>query len=249
VRRDPGKGKHLSIAVFLGLLLISSCAGFGKVSEKTGSGEIVFDEEFHTFGKVTEGDVVSHTFGFVNNGPGAVRLVKTKTSCGCTTTKASLKEYASGERGELTVTLDTQDKHGIVVKTIDIFLENGASEFVSVSIMAELVPPPHPVVENRTAITRNPKCKSCHLDSGVGQKAGYLYHRICGQCHGTRGKGGSAMALSGEEFQERVTDDYLENVIVHGLTDQGMPPYVEAVSPPLTKEQVDSLIGYLRSLR
>jgi cytochrome c5 len=249
VRSDLGEGRQLFLAVFLGLLLISSCAGFGKVSEKTGKGAIVFDDEYHSFGKVTEGEVVSHTFGFINEGPGAVRLVKTRTSCGCTTTEASLKEYAPGERGELTVTLDTQDKHGIVVKTVDIYLENGPSEFISVSIMAELVPPPHPVVENRLAITNNPKCKSCHLDSGVGQKGGYLYHRICVQCHGTRGKGGAAVALSGKEFQERVTDDYLKNTIVHGLGDLGMPPYVEGVSPPITEEQVDSLIEYLRSLR
>lgn len=246
---NSGGWRRFSLPVLIGLLLLSSCAGLGKISENGDKGTIVFDNEYHTFGKITEGDVVSHTFGFINNGPGPIRLVKTRTSCGCTTTEASLKEYAPGERGELTVTLDTHDKHGIVVKTIDIFLENGPTEFTSVSIMAELIPPPHPVVEDRLAITKNPKCKLCHLDSGVGQKGGYLYHRICVQCHGSRGKGNSATALSGKEFQERVSDDYLNNVIAHGLNDRGMPPYVEGVSPPLTEEQVDSLISYLRSLQ
>jgi len=244
-----GRGGRLFLPVIIGVILISSCAGFSKVSKTSGKGEIVFDNEYHSFGKVTEGDVVSHTFGFINNGPGVIRLVKTRSTCGCTTTKGALKEYEPGERGEITVTLDTQDKHGIVVKTIDILLENGETEFVSVSIMAELIPAPHPVVENRLTITSNPKCKSCHLDSGVGQKGGYLYHRICVQCHGTRGKGGAAVALSGKEFQERISDGDLRNVIRHGLADQGMPPYVEGVSPPLTENQVDSLVKYLRSLQ
>ena len=249
MRPDLLRRSRFLIAVFFGIILISSCAGFGKVSKTSGKGEIVFDNEYHSFGKVTEGEVVSHTFSFINNGPGSIRLVKTRSTCGCTTTKGALKEYEPGERGEITVTLDTQDKHGIVVKTIDIFLENGPTEFVSVSIMAELVPAPHPVVENRLTITSNPKCKSCHLDSGVGQKGGYLYHRICVQCHGTRGKGGAAVALSGKEFQERISDDYLKKVIKYGLVDQGMPPYVEGVSPPLAEDQVDSLVKYLRSLQ
>ena len=39
MRPDPGKGRHFYLAVFLGLLLVSSCAGFGKVSEKAGKGD------------------------------------------------------------------------------------------------------------------------------------------------------------------------------------------------------------------
>ncbi len=234
-------------------LAVSSCSISDKASIKTGAdgvkepGKIVFTEEIFDFGKVTEGDIVKHTFPFKNEGPGPVRLVKTRTSCGCTTAEAALREYAPGENGRLEVEVDTAGKHGIMIKTVEVYLENADKEKIELILTAQLVPPPHPKVENVLNINVNPKCKSCHLDSGVGHKAGFLYHRVCAQCHGRRGKGASARALNDKEWLGKVDDEYIRKITAEGLLGKGMPPYVKGVSPALTAEQIDSLIGYIRS--
>lgn len=210
-------------------------------------GKLVFDESLFEFGKVTEGDIVKHIFTFSNEGSGPVRLLKTKTSCDCTTADAALREYAPGEKGELEVAVDTRGKHGFMIKTVEVYMENADQEKIELNLVAQLVPPPHPKVENVISINQDPKCKTCHLDAGVGYKAGFLYHRVCGQCHGRKGSGASARALNDKDWLKSVEDDFIRQTIIHGQPEDGMPPYVEDVSPPLTDEQIDSLIVYVRS--
>lgn len=242
-----------SFVLVLLALAVSSCSISDKAIRKTGAegvketGKIVFTEDFFDFGEITEGDIVKHTFPFKNDGPGPVRLVKTRTSCGCTTAEAALREYAPGENGRLEVEVDTAGKHGMMIKTVEVYLENADKEMIELTLIAQLVPPPHPKVENVLKINVNPKCKSCHLDSGVGHKGGFLYHRVCAQCHGRRGGGASARAMNDKEWLEKVDDEYIRKITAEGLLEKGMPPYVKGVSPALTGEQMDSLIGYIRS--
>jgi mono/diheme cytochrome c family protein len=211
-------------------------------------GQIAFDETYFDFGKVTEGDVIKHTFSFKNKGKGPFKMVKVETSCGCTTTEGVLKEYAPGESGTMTVTIDTRGKHGITVKTVRFTLENATEDKPELTLSAQLVPPPHPEATNGGLATTDAKCKTCHLDSGVGEKGIYLYHRICSQCHGSKGAGASAGAFNDPAWQERATDASIREILEKGAPEKGMPSYVEGVSPPLTGEQLDSLITYMRSL-
>ena len=113
----------------------------------------------------------------------------------------------------------------------------------------KLVPPPHPKITNVRNINAEAACKSCHLESGEGETGIFLYHRVCSQCHGKKGAGGSAIALNNEAWQKlKMTDAELKKVIQSGMPDNGMPSFVDGVTPPLTDEQVDSLIQYIRSL-
>jgi cytochrome c553 len=211
-------------------------------------GTIKFEDTFHDFGNVTEGDLIKAAFKFKNAGKGPFKLVKIETSCGCTTTDGVLKEYKPGEASTLEVTIDTRGKHGITVKTIKLTLENATEPVVELNLSATLVPPPHPVAEHGMLPTKEGKCKSCHLDAGVGEKGVFLYHRICVQCHGPKGAGASAKALNDPAWLGAASDDYIREVTAKGSPESGMPPYVEGVSPPLTTEQMDSLIAYIRSL-
>lgn len=215
---------------------------------KKDPGNLIFHNNFHDFGKVTEGDIVKHTFKFTNKGPGIVKIIKTKTTCGCTTANAALKGYVSGETGELEVTIDTRGKKGIVVKPITVYLENSLEKTVELNLTMHLKRAPHPDKENVFNINKDPQCKTCHLDRAVGQKGIFLYHRICSQCHGKKGRGASAMAFKNKEWQKVVTDKYLRTIIKDGLLEKMMPPYVTGVDPALTVEQVDSLVEYIRTL-
>lgn len=211
-------------------------------------GALVFEQSFFDFGSVTEGDIVRHTFKFRNAGAGPVSIVKTETSCGCTTASAALREYAPGESGEMEVVVDTKGKKGIVVKTVTMTLENVEQPTQELSLMMNLEPPPHPEIREFANINTESACKSCHLESAEGESAGFLFHRVCSQCHGKKGKGGYARTLRDEAWQQKVEDSYIRNVVNKGLPQQGMPSFVEGVVPPLTEEQVDSLVQYIRSL-
>jgi cytochrome c5 len=234
------------------LFIMIIVALFGYYEYKTTppveKGKLVFEESFHNFGVVTEGDIIKHTFNFRNDGKGPVRIKSTKTSCGCTTAAAALREYAPGESGTLEVTIDTKGKKGITTKTVEVSLANAEKPMVELSLMAELKPAPHPAMEKDVPVTMNAKCKSCHLESAEGFAGIYLFHRVCSQCHGKRGAGASAKALNDADWLESVTDDRIREVVRGGIPDKGMPPFVEGVTPPLTTEQVDSLVGYVRSL-
>jgi cytochrome c5 len=211
-------------------------------------GHITFEHSFFDFGTVVEGDIVKHTFKFKNDGAGSVKVLNTETSCGCTTANGALKEYAPGESGEMEVVVDTKGKKGIIVKTVTLMLEHNEAATIDIALTMKLEPPPHPKIEKMRNINAEAACKSCHLESGEGQSGVFLYHRVCAQCHGKKGMGGFARAHNDAAWQQRVDDAYLKKVIYGGLPDKGMPAFVEGVTPPLSEEQVGSLIQYIRGL-
>jgi cytochrome c553 len=145
------------------------------------------------------------------------------------------------------VVVDTRGKKGIIIKTVTVTLDNNIANTLQLSVSMKLVPPPHPKFDNAKNINIDPACKSCHLESGVGQTGVFLYHRICAQCHGKKGAGGMARALNDAVWQ-KASDDYIRQAIRKGQLEKGMPSYVAGVSPPLTEDQTDSLIRYIRSL-
>jgi hypothetical protein len=210
-------------------------------------GHVVFEHSFFDFGTVTEGDIVKHTFRFKNDGLGKVKIGNTETSCGCTTASAALKEYESGEAGEMEVVVDTKGKKGIIVKTVTLTIENNDVEKVEISLAMKLEPPPHPMILNVRNINLEAACKGCHLESGEGQSGIFLFHRVCSQCHGKKGVGGFGLALNDAKWQ-KVDDAHIKKVIKAGVADKFMPSFVDGVTPPLTEEQVDSLVQYIRSL-
>lgn len=211
-------------------------------------GHITFEESFFDFGTVTEGDIVRHTFKLRNEGRGKAGIVKTETSCGCTTASGALKTYAPGESGEMEVVVDTKGKKGIVIKTVTVTLENNDAPTVELSLSMKLEPPPHPTIEKLQNINAEAACKSCHLESGQGETGVFLYHRVCAQCHGKKGIGGFARAHDNPEWQQQADDAFISQAVRGGLPDKGMPSFVEGVTPPLTEEQVASLVQYIRSL-
>lgn len=209
--------------------------------------QLVFVEKFFDFGPIVEGEIIKHTFKFKNEGPGPVKIIKTEASCGCTTLSGVIREYAPGETAEMEVTIDTKDKKGIVVKTVTLTLENNDAAKLEISMAMTLSPPPHPRIGNIRNINTEAACKTCHLESGEGQTGTFLYHRICAQCHGKKGIGGFGRALNDAKWQ-KVSDAHIKKVIHGGLTNKGMPSYVEGVTPPLTEEQISSLVKYIRGL-
>ena len=74
-----------------------------------------------------------------------------------------------------------------------------------------------------------------------------LYAKSCAACHGARGTPGAAMARSTMDFASAeamatVTDSALRHAVADGKG-RAMPAY----QARLTAEQIDALVGYIRT--
>ncbi len=82
--------------------------------------EIKFDEEVFDFGKLTQGEVVSHDFNFKNIGNNNLIITGASGSCGCTVPKWPKEPILPGKKGKLNVVFTSEGKKGIQEKTITI---------------------------------------------------------------------------------------------------------------------------------
>ena len=122
--RKPVRALTLSIAV--GLLL--SCLGCdgptsgpvavaqsepsnadstAAAAPATSAPHIVFAEPVYEFGKVEQGEQVTHMFRFTNQGEQELRIESVKTSCGCTAAVISEEVIPPGKEGTISATFDT----------------------------------------------------------------------------------------------------------------------------------------------
>lgn len=72
----------------------------------------------YDFGDVVQGDKISYTFRFKNNGDEILEISSVSSSCGCTAALLSSKRIAPGEMGEIKATFDSSRFRGAVSKTI-----------------------------------------------------------------------------------------------------------------------------------
>lgn len=103
--------------------------------------KIVFNEEFHDFGKVPQGPQLQYNFEFVNKGNASLKIEKIQTSCGCTgATVGEKTEYKKNEKGEVKVTFNTQGRSGKQEKTLVVFTNDPNNEQALLKITCEIDP-------------------------------------------------------------------------------------------------------------
>jgi hypothetical protein len=103
-----------------------------------GTGQIVFREYQHDFGKVAEGEKLSYTFTFDNKGTSDIVISSASTSCGCTIPKYERKPIHPGANGTLEVVFDTSGRNGTQTKTITV-KSNASTPVVLLKITAEVI--------------------------------------------------------------------------------------------------------------
>jgi len=74
--------------------------------------EIVFEEEFHDFGEISEGLVAEHVFTFKNEGEGPLIISNAQGSCGCTVPVWPRQPIAPGATGEIKVSFNSTGRAG-----------------------------------------------------------------------------------------------------------------------------------------
>ena len=108
--------------------------------EKPAAGPVfIFDNSFHDFESVTQGEVVDHFFEFQNGGNNVLIIENIITSCGCTASEWTKEPIRPGQRGCIKVTFDSTGKIGHQRKIITI-LSNAESEKTELIVEAFVLP-------------------------------------------------------------------------------------------------------------
>ncbi len=112
--------------------------------------EITFEQEKWDFGRIKEGEIVTHIFTFTNKGDSPLKIQRVQTTCGCTAALVSQKTLAPGEIGELKVTFNTRGYAGNVAKYVYIHSNDPVHPRVQLALRAAIDVPPRP----RIALSR-----------------------------------------------------------------------------------------------
>jgi hypothetical protein len=82
---------------------------------------ITFDNPEFDFGKIAEGELVKHTFGFTNTGKAPLILANVEPSCGCTAMRDWPKEpIHPGQKGSISIEFDSNKRPGFQRKSITV---------------------------------------------------------------------------------------------------------------------------------
>jgi len=82
---------------------------------------IAFEEVFHDFGKLNEGEKVTYAFKFKNTGKAPLIINNVSTSCGCTVSSYPKKPIKPGEGASIDISFDSEGKHGFQSKSITVY--------------------------------------------------------------------------------------------------------------------------------
>lgn len=83
---------------------------------------IKWEEETYDFGKITEGDVVSHTYKFTNTGNNPLLITNIKVGCGCTTPSWTKEAVAPGGQGSVELKFNSAHKSGVQIKSVTMYM-------------------------------------------------------------------------------------------------------------------------------
>lgn len=109
--------------VILALMVISflavSCNSENKPAESTVNGAAIhFEKNSYDFGKINEGEKVSHDFEFTNNGTEPLIISDASASCGCTVPEYPKEPVTPGKKGLIKVVFDSEGNPGMQHKVV-----------------------------------------------------------------------------------------------------------------------------------
>ena len=98
--------------------ITNSASADGKVDENLP--EIKFDELEFDFGRITQGERVTHSFSFTNTGKKNLIISGASGSCGCTVPQWPQEPILPGQKGKIDVVFSSEGKSGLQEKTITV---------------------------------------------------------------------------------------------------------------------------------
>lgn len=98
---------------------------------------MTFNEYFHDFGKVYQGEKVTYAFKFVNKGKTDLIIQSASGSCGCTVPEYPKNPIKPGEEGFIRVAFDSEGRAGMNEKMVTI-LANTIPNKIELKIKADV---------------------------------------------------------------------------------------------------------------
>jgi hypothetical protein len=99
---------------------------------------MTFKSKDYDFGLVIQGEKVSHSFSFTNTGKSDLVISGANASCGCTVPTYSKQPVKPGEKGEIEVVFNSDNREGNQHKTIKV-LSNCQPNTIELSIKANII--------------------------------------------------------------------------------------------------------------
>lgn len=91
------------------------------VEDTVNIAKIQFEEAIFDFGTIEEGEVIEHTFHFVNVGLTPLLISNASSTCGCTVPSYPKEAIAPNENGEILVKFNSENKSGYQDKVVSLF--------------------------------------------------------------------------------------------------------------------------------
>ena len=161
-----------------------------------------------------------------------LRIVSVETSCGCTEAAVMRGEIEPGGYGSVRLTMDTTGKIGRFAMSIEVLTDASDEPFI-LTVRGEVRHSGDGPVD--AGVIFRGKCRRCHLGGNIESKRGeILYNAACYVCHK------EASSLKGSSVET------LLRAISGGVKGTSMPGFSKSEGGPLTEEQIDSLVEFLR---
>ena len=125
------KLNKITLMVFLASILALTATAFGQnnakdVPEQSKLPKLVVDNAKFEFGKVKEGEEISHVFKIKNEGTAELVITNVSPACGCTASDFT-KTLAPGAEGTITLSVKTAGMNGWTERYADV-ISNDASQ-------------------------------------------------------------------------------------------------------------------------
>lgn len=133
--------RALAAMVLVGALLVVNTA------LAAGQPKIKFKETAWNFGKVKQGEVLSHEFIFTNEGDATLVIQKVSTSCGCTAALVSADKIPPGKEGRIEIKFDTRGYGGQLSKLVYVDSNDPGEAHRQLEVAAEIEIPPSPKID------------------------------------------------------------------------------------------------------
>lgn len=95
-------------------------------------------ETSYDYGRIKQGNKVTHNFSISNDGKRNLYIRKTKSSCGCLKTSATTDTIAPGATGYITIEFDSYNKEGKDSRKMNVFLNDPASPEIILEMKGEI---------------------------------------------------------------------------------------------------------------
>lgn len=111
-----------------------------SITGAEGQPEIQFAETFHDFGRVHQGEDVTHVFELTNRGNGSLEISTVRACCGSEARLLSAKVIEPGEKGEIEVTFCARGGNGKRTRTARIHSNDPHEPIVELKVRAVVEP-------------------------------------------------------------------------------------------------------------